>query len=101
MNKQLKISVTAEVFIEVNGPLCSETCRSFYDIAGLMVYAKTMTIDMKGVDYVSSAGLKILNMLRKNLEKRGGSLKLINVVPKVVETFEMTAFDEIFTFTKL
>ena len=57
-------------------------------------YAK-ITLDFASLDYVSSAGLRALLMLQKQVNRTGGSLTLTNVSPAVMEVFEMTGFSGI------
>lgn len=55
-----------------------------------------LTLDFAEVDYISSAGLRVL--LRAQRKMSGsGAMKLINVSPIVNEIFEITGFSEILT----
>ena len=54
-------------------------------------YAK-ITLDFADLTYVSSAGLRAILMLQKQINRTGGSLTLTNVSPAVMEVFEMTGF---------
>lgn len=58
--------------------------------------AGSLTLDCAKLDYISSAGLRIL--LR--LSKEEPSLKLVNVSNAVYEVFEMTGFNELLTIEK-
>lgn len=51
-----------------------------------------LTIDCQGLEYVSSAGLRVLLSAHK---KTKGSMKLKNVCEIVMEVFEMTGFADI------
>lgn len=53
-----------------------------------------LTLDFAGVDYISSAGLRVLLRAQKRMNECG-SMKLINVKPIVNEIFEITGFNEI------
>ena len=51
-----------------------------------------LSINFTDLAYVSSAGLRALLMLQKQVNKTGGSLVLTNVKPSVKEVFEITGF---------
>ena len=55
---------------------------------------KDMVIDMAKLEYISSAGLRVILGAHKKMSKIG-PLKLINVCDEVMEVFEMTRFTDI------
>ena len=55
---------------------------------------KNLILDLKGLEYISSAGLRVLLSAQKKLQKIG-SMKVINVCEAVMEVFEMTGFADI------
>ena len=55
---------------------------------------KHLVLDFKGVEYISSAGLRVLLGAQKKMQKIG-SMKLTGVCPEVMEVFEMTGFADI------
>ena len=57
--------------------------------------AEDMTIDLKGVDYISSAGLRVLLSTQKIMDKQG-KLLICGVGENVMEIFEVTGFVDIF-----
>jgi anti-anti-sigma factor len=57
-------------------------------------YAK-ITLDFADLSYVSSAGLRVILALQKQINRTGGSLTLINVSSAVMEVFEMIGFSGI------
>ena len=55
---------------------------------------KNLVLDVKGMEYISSAGLRVLLSAQKKMQKIG-SMKVINVCEEVMEVFEMTGFADI------
>ena len=55
---------------------------------------KNLVLDVKGMEYISSAGLRVLLAAQKKMQKIG-SMKVINVCEEVMEVFEMTGFADI------
>ena len=58
---------------------------------------KNLVLDVKGMEYISSAGLRVLLAAQKKMQKIG-CMKLINVCQAVMEIFEMTGFADILEF---
>ena len=58
-------------------------------------------IDMSDVDYVASAGLRVLVATDKLAVKRGGGMRLVNPRDEVMEVFEMTGLSEVFTIEQV
>ena len=55
---------------------------------------KNLILDVKGMEYISSAGLRVLLAAQKKMQKLG-SMKVIGVCEEVMEVFEMTGFADI------
>ena len=55
-----------------------------------------LVLDFKKLEYISSAGLRVLLSAQKKMQKFG-TMKLINVCEDVMEVFEMTGFSDILT----
>ena len=55
-----------------------------------------LTLDFARLEYVSSAGLRVLLAAQKTMSKRGG-MKLLNVSETIMEIFEVTGFADILT----
>ena len=53
-----------------------------------------LTLDMAGLDYISSAGLRVLLTAHKTMMKQG-EMKLINLNEVVQEVFDVTGFSDI------
>ena len=57
---------------------------------------KNLILDFKGLEYISSAGLRVLLSAQKRMQKIG-SMKVTNVCEEVMEVFEITGFADILT----
>lgn len=57
---------------------------------------KELIFDFSGVEYISSAGLRILLAAQKVMNRQG-SMKLIGVNEDIMEVFEITGFSDILT----
>ena len=55
-----------------------------------------LVFDLEAVDYISSAGLRVLLSAQKTMA--GKSMKIAHVAPAVREVFDITGFSDIFTF---
>lgn len=60
---------------------------------------QSLILDFTGVNYVSSAGLRVLLALQQKMMSRDG-MKLVGVNDDVNDVFEVTGFDEILTYEK-
>ncbi len=58
--------------------------------------ADTLTLDFAKLDYISSAGLRVLLSAHKAMAKKGG-MKVVNVNEIVSEVFDVTGFGDILT----
>ena len=55
-----------------------------------------LVFDLAQVDYISSAGLRVLLSAQKRMA--GKAMKIANAQPAVREVFDITGFSDIFTF---
>ncbi|MBR6119541.1 MAG: STAS domain-containing protein [Oscillospiraceae bacterium] len=58
----------------------------------------TLILDMKELDYISSAGLRILKRAYMAMRRKDGRLFLKNVNKMVMEVFEVTGFAGLLQF---
>ena len=58
--------------------------------------AKHLVLNVKGLEYISSAGLRVLLSAQKKMQKVG-SMKVTNVSEAVMEVFDITGFADILT----
>lgn len=57
---------------------------------------KELVFDFSGVEYISSAGLRVLLAAQKVMNRQG-SMKLTGVSADVMEVFDITGFSDILT----
>lgn len=57
-----------------------------------------LVVDMKDLEYISSAGLRILLRTFTAMSDKNGTFKLKNVDRSVMEVLEITGFAGIYTF---
>lgn len=57
---------------------------------------KMLTFDLEGLEYLSSAGLRVLLSAQKKMQKVG-SMKVIHVNESIMEVFAITGFSNILT----
>lgn len=61
---------------------------------------ETVTLNMRALEYISSAGLRVVLKLHKKMTAQGGQLKLINVNDMIMEIFTMTGMDSFLEIDK-
>ena len=86
---------TAETTIQIAGRLDTITAPALdktinEDIGD----TRNLILDLKSLEYISSAGLRVLLGAQKKMQKIG-SMKVVNVCEDVMEVFEMTGFADI------
>ncbi len=64
------------------------------EIDALLSGLTAIELDFQDLEYISSAGLRLLLKLQKSMNKQG-YMKILHVNPEVQEVFEITGFSEI------
>ena len=54
--------------------------------------SKVVELNLSGVIYISSAGLRVILIFHKSLTARGGKLVILNPNEDVMDIFDMTGF---------
>ena len=84
-----------ETIIEIVGRLDTITAPALdKTIAEDIADTKNLVLDVKNMEYISSAGLRVFLSAQKKMQKIG-SMKVVNVCEEVMEVFEMTGFADI------
>lgn len=88
---------TDELVLEITGRLDTITAPALdKTINENLEGIKTLTLDFKNLEYISSAGLRVLLSAQKKMQQIG-KMKVINVCEEVMEVFEITGFADILT----
>ena len=66
------------------------------ELQGVFNGLEKLTLDMKQLDYVSSAGLRVLLNAQKIMSKQG-EMKLTGVNSIIMEVFDVTGLSDIFS----
>jgi anti-sigma B factor antagonist len=84
--------------VSVSGRIDATTSKDLEAIlSGLIDQNKSeIVIDLQGVTYISSIGLRVLLAAQKKVRAKNGSLILVSLQPFVREVFEMTGFTRLF-----
>jgi anti-anti-sigma factor len=65
--------------------------------AGVLGGTPHLAIDLSHLDYISSAGLRVLLIVAKKVQQAQGKVALCGLTPNVREIFAISGFDTIFT----
>lgn len=87
---------TISIF-RINGRLDSNTSQGFEQklFGAISDGTKKMVIDFKDIDYISSAGLRVILKATKALAREEGRIMLCDMQDYVKEVFEIAGFDAI------
>ena len=68
------------------------------EIAPLLENAdKTIILDCKDLEYISSSGLRLFLTIRKEVAAKGGTITIQNINEDIKKVFMMTGFFNLFT----
>ena len=56
-----------------------------------------LALDFTALEYISSAGLRVLLTAQKQMNRQAGTMKLVGVSREILEIFEVTGFADILT----
>jgi anti-anti-sigma factor len=84
--------------VKLAGRLDSSSAQTTEESFAQMLGSGTprLAIDMSGLEYISSAGLRVLLVVAKKVQQAKGKMALFGLVPNVREVFSVSGFDKIF-----
>ena len=92
-----KICKGHEAILNVSGRLDTTTAPSLETaVAETAAACEHLVLDFAGLEYISSAGLRVILKAQKAMAAKGG-MKLLNVNETIMEIFEITGFCDILT----
>ena len=96
----MKISKTqngSELTVALEGRLDTITAPELEsELKASLDGVTALTLDFAKLDYISSAGLRVLLSAQKTMNRQG-SMKVKNVNETITEIFEVTGFSDILT----
>jgi len=90
----LKIEPGGDGVVVITGRLDAAQCPAAQ--AFLEHVQGAVTLDCRGLEYISSAGLGVLLKTQKRLAASAGKLRLVGVSHHLLDIFRYSGFDQIF-----
>ena len=91
-----KITENNSIILAVSGELTAVTSEQLnIAIKAAIEETKCLMLDFKELEYVASAGLRVILETKKSLDAKGGEFIIRNVCEAVMEVFEITGFSDI------
>jgi anti-sigma B factor antagonist/stage II sporulation protein AA (anti-sigma F factor antagonist) len=92
---QIRKVSTAEVAMagRLDATQCDAALKYLNDMPELRL------IDFAQLEYIASAGLRVILLTQKRCKAAGGGVKLINVAPPIHDIFRYAGFDKILDIT--
>lgn len=94
-----KTTDAGRLVLAVKGRLETATAPQLdAEVKGVAPDVKVLRFDMDGLEYVSSAGLRVLLEAQKTMNARQGRMELSGVNDTVRHVFDITGFSPVLTF---
>jgi len=98
MSLQIDKNVAENAVLTLAGRLDTTTAPEFEAaLEEVLGTAKTLEINMENLEYVSSAGLRVILKAHKAMSAKG-SMKLTHVCDSIMEVFDITGFADFLQF---
>ena len=93
-----KTSEGSKLTVAVSGRLDTNTAPQFEtELKRSLDGVTDLTLDFSGLDYISSAGLRVLLSAKKLMNAENGDMRVTGCNEIVKEIFEVTGFTDILT----
>lgn len=85
------------VIVRAVGRVDGANARDFHEglEANIGADGESMILDFEGLSYISSAGLRVVLLVAKSLQKQQAKLAVCSLSDSIQEVFEISGFDKI------
>lgn len=85
-----------KLLLKLTGRLDTTTAPELEEALGSLEGVRHLQLDFAGLEYLSSAGLRVLLSASKRMKKQG-EMEICNVNDEIMEVFTITGFSDILT----
>ena len=87
-----------KLIVYLEGRVDSITASTFEEyLQKNILELNELELDFEKLEYISSAGLRVLLFAQKTMSNQGGKMSVSHVNEDIMETFELTCFTDILT----
>ncbi len=95
---ELSVKLAENIYIlalqgELDARTAPQLTRYFHE--KITLEPPQVVADLKGLEYSSSAGIRVFLGMARETRQQGGDLRIANVVPGVEKVFKLSKFDKI------
>lgn len=85
--------------VEIEGKIAADTAPEVEKVLKSLLDAGTvkLIVDLAGVTYISSGGLRVFLTALKQARGKDGDVKLVKLIPNVEKIFKLAGFTKIFS----
>ena len=88
------------VTVSVSGRIDTSTAPELLEyLNGVMPEAEELVLDLQDVEYITSAGLRVILFAQKNMNSHG-SMTVAHPNDDIMETFELTGFTDVLNIVR-
>ena len=97
LNIETKLEEDGALFVALEGELDTLSSPDFEDmLEPLLAQAQSVTIDFEKLEYISSAGLRVLLAAEQTMEEKGAErVRVVNMNSTVRNIFDITGFTDV------
>ncbi|MBQ0049699.1 MAG: STAS domain-containing protein [Bacteroidales bacterium] len=102
METIIKENCQEKAIITLKGDLDTAAVKDFMSTIQPVINdaGKPITVDFTELNYISSAGMRVLLVLNKNAAEKGGSVAIVGMSENILQIFQMVGFDKMFNIVR-